>query len=269
MVYVYWNSNCWEEFQPLYQEIPVEAHANLLYYFVQIEITDSSGREHEVVRAIAELETIPLPFYNMFKQFLVFADSFQWNLMPLFDKFEETENFVNVDRLSDSLSKDRNFVELGKFLLTMPIQVKHGIPVENFTLVQFAYENLLIGVEVIQPRDLAPNGTLRRSTVARNTTLESLDWHILQLNWSDFVKMPVQKRYEFFQSKMMEVVETQELKKTYREAKDSEEALFAAKAREFEFFSYEDYEAIMAEVRPSAENFQRVILGQEPVEDLT
>lgn len=70
-----------------------------------------------------EVDLIPAPYFQKIKQFIIYTGSFGWNLNPLLDKMYETELLINADRLIDNLIRDKDVINLGKFLTIVPIKL--------------------------------------------------------------------------------------------------------------------------------------------------
>lgn len=163
-----------------------------------------------------EIPVIPVPYFTKLKQFLVLGHTFKWNMLPLIDKFDETETFMNANRLNENLIRSDDVVSLGKFLTIITSNLKHFIPIENFTMIQFVMEDLLIGIETIHKKDIAPNGELKKSAQARNRILENLGWNLVQIRWDQFSKLSINKQHKFIYEKLNEVAEIQKERKIFR-----------------------------------------------------
>jgi len=85
-IYAIWNySLLTDDIFELYKSIQIEAESTLLYYFCQIEMTRSSEREWEVLRNLAELSHIPIPYYQAVKRFQNYMKvaAPEWDLTPI------------------------------------------------------------------------------------------------------------------------------------------------------------------------------------------
>lgn len=49
----------------------------------------------------------------------------------------------------------------------------------------------MIGVETIPNKDIAPNGTLKKTALGRTKMLESLGWEMIQVRWGEFIKQSI------------------------------------------------------------------------------
>lgn len=111
---------------------------------------------------MAELDYIPIPYFTKFKQWVVFVDPLSQNLLSLQKKVYETEVFISQDRVIQNLINDPDVIALGKFLTILPYKLRTFVPIKNFTIIQYAYENLSLGVEATHSREISPSGALKR-----------------------------------------------------------------------------------------------------------
>ena len=119
----------------------------------------------------------------------------------------------------------------------------------------------MIGVEVLHNKDIAPNGNLKKSTLARTKTLESMGWEMIQLKWDEFTKMPIGQQHKFFNRKLLDFWNSQEEKKVQRDYQESLDVLKLAKVRQFEFMHFDDVDEFIEEMRPTQEELEAVIQG--------
>lgn len=69
-IYAIWNYNLMtDDIFELYKSIQIDSDSTILHYFCEIELSRSSEREWEVLRNLAELNHIPLPYYQSMRRF--------------------------------------------------------------------------------------------------------------------------------------------------------------------------------------------------------
>ena len=65
------NLNMYDEaVHELYTGIEMEADNTILAYFCKIELMNSSGREWQILHLLAELDTLPLKYFQDYKRFV-------------------------------------------------------------------------------------------------------------------------------------------------------------------------------------------------------
>ena len=79
----------------------MEVDNTILAFFCRLEFMNSSGREWQVLHMLAELEELPLKYFQDYKRFFNYikATAPEWDLQPIEDKLVNTEIFYNSERL--------------------------------------------------------------------------------------------------------------------------------------------------------------------------
>jgi len=92
MIHALWNIGLLDEsLMELYRGVEFEADNSLLYYACQIELSNSSEREWQIIQLLAEIEVLPLPYFTAYQRFYNYIKATtDWNLTPLADKLKNT-----------------------------------------------------------------------------------------------------------------------------------------------------------------------------------
>ena len=117
----------------LYKSIQIEADSTVLFYFCLIEMTRSSEREWEVLRNLAELNHVPIPYYQAVRRFYYYmrVSAPEWDLTPIEEKLKNTEFYYNALRGTDqfyNVTFYRNLMKYFKFS-TQISPFEHTLPI--------------------------------------------------------------------------------------------------------------------------------------------
>ena len=101
----------------LYKSIQIDSDSTILHYFCEIEMSRSSEREWEVLRNLAELNHIPIPYYQSMKRFYNYmrVAAPDWDLTAIEEKLKNTEFMFDAKRGRDKFFKAHFYGGLMKY----------------------------------------------------------------------------------------------------------------------------------------------------------
>lgn len=201
-IYAIWNYNqLTDEIFELYKNIPIEADSTVLYYFCQIEMTRSSEREWEILRNLAEINHVPIPYYQAIRRFYHYmrVAAPEWDLTPIEDKLKNTEFYFNATRATDTfhnISFYKNLMKYFKFS-TQISPFEHTLPIENLELGQFGNASYQVTVDIVNESAFVPGtDTLKESYRNKIRSLANLGWKHVVLREKELSQLPANKQLE-------------------------------------------------------------------------
>lgn len=252
IIFCYWNVSRWDEFAELYKQIPVTEDASMLYYFAQIEMIDSSGREGEVVRGIGKLDYIPIPYYYRYKQFCNHLNSVFPNvdLSPLDLKFFQSAEFFTPFHLFETIVTEPYFHELGKFLGTLPIRVEPLTILENSELCTYAMTDSQICIDVMFERYFVPGtNTPKKTALLKGKSLQGMGWAHIGIRWSSFREKPRAEQVKWAEDTFKKAITEQNKSRTQRIQQEKQSIAYGHLLRFMQDMLPEEIEEMASDAR--------------------
>lgn len=181
VIHALWTIGLLDEgLMELYKGVELQADTSLLYYACQVELSNSSEREWQIVQLLAEIEVLPLPYWAAYQRFFNYIRATtDWNLTPLADKLRNTEYYYSAMRQYDSISRSsRSYRRLREFERFAGVTfAQKGAPINNLELAHFGFPTHRVSLDIIGRKQYVPGSSeVKQSYMNKVRSLRNMGW---------------------------------------------------------------------------------------------